>query len=202
MLSFTDGICSGFSNHPSFLVLAGMKWTFYPSSWIILLPAWLCWTDMSETDICKNPRTQFWNESPFFMTEAADKVPNQKWCFQSRGCTVYFWNYLLSPFFEIIWEAIYSKFRLELKFICIKSMKASVSLMEKPCNFLTSLFSSTIKMKIMRFMLLTKPQWTKRNSFWIPIKKRSLWKAEPLSTVITKDRSSPGLFQSRRESRA
>lgn len=46
---FINGICTGFLIHHSFPVPDGMKWKFSPSSWIILLLAWLYWTDMTET---------------------------------------------------------------------------------------------------------------------------------------------------------
>lgn len=50
--------------------------------------------------------------------------------------------------------------------------------------------SSIIKMEIVRFMLVTNiPESQEKHCFWIPVKKRSLWKAKPLCTAIAKDRA-------------
>lgn len=57
-------------------------------------------------------------------------------------------------------------------------------------QFLTGVFSSTIKMITMKFMLLTKAGSQEKHRFWIPVQERSLWKAEPMCTAITKSRSS------------
>lgn len=148
-------------------------------------------------NICKNWRTQSWNESPFFMTEAANQVPNQKWYFQSSNCIVYFWNYLIHPFF---WNHLRDYSTLELMCICIKNMKASASLMEKSCHFLTGLCNSTIKMKTMRFMCLTKPE-PRQVLFLDPCQKEVTLHSRTSVQSHYQRQKLWGIFQTERESR-
>lgn len=64
----------------------------------------------------------------------------------------------------------------------------------KARQHLTSLFSSTIKMEIMRFMLVTKPQRAKRSMISGTLSRRGNSGKQSLYTQPSPDRSSGGIF--------
>lgn len=257
----------------------GSRWSemkgLSSSSWVILLLAWLCGTDMTEALISAKTQEHNLGMSHHFYDRGCQQSSQSEVVFSEQVLHIIFLKLSAFPFFsKSVWETVCSALRLELKYVCIKSVKASVSLIEKLRNFLflerengrgrgrkggrkrkkkeekerlrqrpretsiscllhasglgtnpqprcvswqewklwyssawnhtptnpattarasyailTGLFSSTTKMKTKRFMLLTKPESQKKRCFWIPVKERSLWKAEPVCTAITKGRA-------------